>query len=426
MKTDVVRVFCFALAALFVGVMSQAALAQNELFVTNASNNSVTVYNRTVTGNTAPIRTLSGALTGLNIPWALFVDTVNNELVVPNFGGGASSVTVYSRTASGNTAPIRTLSGPLTGLNASLSRLVVDTVNNELVAANSSGSVTVYSRTASGNTAPIRTLSGPLTQLNAPMGLDVDTVNNELVVGNVNSSVITVYSRMASGNTAPTRTLSGALTGLNGPQGLVLDTLNNELVVVNGGSPTVTVYSRTASGNTAPIRTLSGALTGLSQPEWPAVTTGIAPVLPTLSINNVSANEGNSGLTPFTFTVTLSASSASTVTVNFATSDGTATAGSDYVAASGALTFNPGVTTQTITVNVNGDTAVEPNEMFSVNLSAPANATIATGTGTGTIINDDATAPAANLPIPALDPAALMALVALLAALGILHARRRR
>jgi hypothetical protein len=120
------------------------------------------------------------------------------------------------------------------------------------------------------------------------------------------------------------------------------------------------------------------------------VTPGV--VLPTLSIGNVSANEGNSGTTPFTFAVTLSAPSASTVTVSFATADGTAIAGSDYTATSGTLTFNPGVTTQNVTVNVTGDVSVEPNETFFVNLSAPTNATIATGQGTGTIVNDDAPA----------------------------------
>src|SRR5205085_9956557 len=72
------------------------------------------------------------------------------------------------------------------------------------------------------------------------------------------------------------------------------------------------------------------------------------------------------------------------------TADGTATAPGDYAATAGVLTFNPGVTTRTITVNVGGDTTVEPNETFSVNLSSPTNASIATATGTGTIVNDDA------------------------------------
>ena len=150
----------------------------------------------------------------------------------------------------------------------------------------------------------------------------------------------------------------------------------------------------------------------------------VAP-LPTLSINNVNANEGNAGTTPFVFTVTLSAASASTVTVNYATADGTATSGSDYAATSGTLTFNPGITTQTITVNVNGDTTVEPNEPFVVNLSAPTNATIATAQGTGTIVNDDAGTPAVASVIPTLEDWAMVALAILLAA-SAMHALRRR
>ena len=102
--------------------------------------------------------------------------------------------------------------------------------------------------------------------------------------------------------------------------------------------------------------------------------------------------EGHSGTTLATFTATLSAASAQTVTVNYATANGTATAGSDYVAASGILTFAPGVSTRPISVTVNGDTTVEPNEAFSVTLSTPANAVLGTATGTGTITNDD-TAP---------------------------------
>ncbi len=117
----------------------------------------------------------------------------------------------------------------------------------------------------------------------------------------------------------------------------------------------------------------------------------IAPAGPTLSINDVSMAEGNSGTTSFTFTVTLSSASTGTVTVDVATADGTATAPSDYTAVpTTTLTFAPGVTTQTVTVNVNGDTTVEPNETFFVNLSNASGATIADGQGVGTIQNDDA------------------------------------
>ena len=117
---------------------------------------------------------------------------------------------------------------------------------------------------------------------------------------------------------------------------------------------------------------------------------------PTLSINDVTLAEGNSGTTTATFTVTLSAAATSTVTVNYATANGTATAGSDYVAKTGTLTFAAGVTTQPITVTVNGDTTVEPNETFFVNLSSPSGATLADAQGLGTITNDD------TAPLPAL------------------------
>jgi ribosomal protein L35AE/L33A/predicted secreted protein len=111
---------------------------------------------------------------------------------------------------------------------------------------------------------------------------------------------------------------------------------------------------------------------------------------PSISINDVSVAEGESGTTPLTFTVTLSTPSGQTVTVNYATADNTATSPSDYQATSGTLTFNPGDTTKTVTVLINGDTAFEQNETFLVNLNTPVNATISDGQGQGTITNDDA------------------------------------
>ena len=108
-----------------------------------------------------------------------------------------------------------------------------------------------------------------------------------------------------------------------------------------------------------------------------------------LSINDVAVNEGNSGTVNALFTVSLSAASTQTVTVNFNTADDTATAGSDYATTSGVLTFNPGETTKTVTVVVNGDGIAEPNETFFVNLTGATNAIIVDGQGRGTIINDD-------------------------------------
>ena len=92
-----------------------------------------------------------------------------------------------------------------------------------------------------------------------------------------------------------------------------------------------------------------------------------------------------------TITATLSAASGLTATVAYATSDGTATAGTDYTAAGGTLTFAPGVTTQTFTVSITGDTIDEANETIALALSAPSNATLgATDAATLTITDDDA------------------------------------
>jgi hypothetical protein len=111
--------------------------------------------------------------------------------------------------------------------------------------------------------------------------------------------------------------------------------------------------------------------------------------LPALTIGDVSVAEGNTGTVNAVFPVTLSSASPQVVTVSWATANGTATASSDYVARSGTVTFPAGTISSSVTVVVNGDVVVEPNETFTVTLGNPANATIARATGTGTITNDD-------------------------------------
>lgn len=116
-------------------------------------------------------------------------------------------------------------------------------------------------------------------------------------------------------------------------------------------------------------------------------------VLPQLSINDVSVTEGNSGTVPAQFTITSSvAAPAGGYVVSYSTADDTATtADSDYVGASGTVTILQGQTTATVDITVNGDTTVEPNEQFFVNLTlSPIGTQIADGQGVGTITNDDA------------------------------------
>jgi hypothetical protein len=108
-----------------------------------------------------------------------------------------------------------------------------------------------------------------------------------------------------------------------------------------------------------------------------------------IAISDASVTEGNCCSKTMKFTLTLSKAMSSAVTVNYATADGTATAGKDYVAKSGTLKFAAGVTTKTLSVTITGDKVAEGNETFFVNLSSPVGATIADGQGVGTIVDND-------------------------------------
>jgi probable HAF family extracellular repeat protein len=156
-------------------------------------------------------------------------------------------------------------------------------------------------------------------------------------------------------------------------------------------SKTVTVLvngDRAGEPNETFVVNLSGATNAVVLGAGQGVGT-ILDDEPRISINNVTKTEGNSGTTLFVFTVTLSAAYDVPVTVNFATANGTAKAGEDYVASSGTLTFAPGETSKTITVVVKGDKRAEANETFFVSLSSAISALIQNGQGIGTILDDD-------------------------------------
>jgi Tol biopolymer transport system component len=126
--------------------------------------------------------------------------------------------------------------------------------------------------------------------------------------------------------------------------------------------------------------------------DWGAV------VLPSLSIANVAQPEGSaSSPGSATFTVTLSPASTQIVTVNYATANGTASNGTDYTGKSSTLSFAPGETSKTITVNFLGDENVEGDETFFVNLSQPTNAALTAAQGVGVIVNDDAVVPTLSI-----------------------------
>ena len=117
---------------------------------------------------------------------------------------------------------------------------------------------------------------------------------------------------------------------------------------------------------------------------------------PTLSVAHVTTTDESA--TNLIATITLSGVSSQVVTANYATADGTATAGSDYTSTSGSLTFNAGDTTKTVNVPILADTLDEENETFTFTLSSALNAAVSTSSGIGTMtITDDDIAPTVSI-----------------------------
>ncbi len=211
-----------------------------------------------------------------------------------------------------------------------------------------------------------------------------------------------------------TYTLTLTNTGPASANGLVLSNAlpSNTLFVSAGASQGVCAASNgvvrcdlgsLAAGATAAVTvvvtpTATGLLTNLAtvgRGEADAfagnniakAVTRVSP--PGLSVNDVTVIEGTGGTTGAVFTVRLSGYSSDPVTVDYFTSDGTATNTLDYLSRTGTLVFPPGMTTQTVTIVVVGDTNNEPNETFYLNLTNAANAVLTKGQGIGTITDDD-------------------------------------
>jgi len=116
--------------------------------------------------------------------------------------------------------------------------------------------------------------------------------------------------------------------------------------------------------------------------------------LPTINLspNNQTVVEGLTTPQNVTYTVTLSSASNQTIKVNYATANGTATAGLDYTAINGLLTFAPGATSQVINIPILNDSLNEADETFTLTLSSPTNASLGTLTTVTTTITDTLTA----------------------------------
>ena len=195
------------------------------------------------------------------------------------------------------------------------------------------------------------------------------------------ASTETITVAYATGNGTATagsdyQAASGTLTFAPG------ETSKTITVLVNGdrlGEPNETFFVNLSSPTNATIADGQGVGT-------------IVDDEPRISISDVTKAEGKKGQTTlFTFTVTLSAAYDQAVTMSFRTVNGTATTSdSDYVAKTGTLTFAPGETTKTITIEVKGDSKREANETFYLDLFGnSSNSLFTKNRGLGTILNDD-------------------------------------
>jgi hypothetical protein len=169
----------------------------------------------------------------------------------------------------------------------------------------------------------------------------------------------------------------------------------SQQVTVSDGSLSIQV----GPGSNAPGNVDNAKLNGFA-----VFAEGAQPVLPSLSIAAASASkaEGNAGSTAFTFTVSRAGDTSGASTVNYAVSGSGASGATanDFAGGtlpSGTVSFAAGETNKTVTVNVAGDSVVEPSEGFTVTLSQPTGATITTASASGSILNDDSAPPAAAL-----------------------------
>jgi sugar lactone lactonase YvrE len=239
----------------------------------------VAIFAPGASGNTPPLRTISGPDTQLQAPSALSLDPAGNLYVIDSYGaasgcsdptGGCWTVNVYAAGAAGDAAPVRSIRGPATKLYYAYGS-AVDASGNVYVADgyHVNCCVTVYSAGASGNVKPVRTIQGSRTDLAVPVGIALDSHANVYVLNAEGSPTrsVTVYAAGAHGNVKPIRDIVGQNTGLYAaPAGIAVDGSGRVYVLQSGTSSSISVFAPGATGDVAPIRVIAGSKTGLANP----------------------------------------------------------------------------------------------------------------------------------------------------------------
>jgi hypothetical protein len=204
----------------------------DEILVPNQFGQAILTFRGAADGEEPPIRVINGPSTGLQRPDRLDVDTVHNEILVPDI----DRILVYPRTGNGDVAPIRMIHGPDTGLDTST--LAVDPVNNVIVASTGK-QLLIFNRTDEGNVKPKAVIAGPKTgitrinqiQMYPPKGLIIAAQPGGAGVEPKEPVFIGIWSIHDKGDVAPRWKLGGPKSGLKKPRGVALNPKHKELIV---------------------------------------------------------------------------------------------------------------------------------------------------------------------------------------------------
>jgi hypothetical protein len=190
---------------------------------------------------------------------------------------------------------------------------------------------------------------------------------------------ISVFYQTADGTASGSSDYQPASVGITLNPGTTTQTISITSIGDRTYEPDETFFVNISSSPTATVADAQGQGTIINDDPLPTISAAAF----------VYANESNTGTTEATVIVQLSNPSYQPITVNYTTADATASAGSDYVAASGSLAFNPGEVSKTVKVTINGDLIDEIDETFNLTLSGATNATISVTPSLITIFDND-------------------------------------
>jgi hypothetical protein len=233
------------------------ATSYTPLYVANQQANSITVYEAEAAGNLTPVRTISGPSTGLSLP-AIIVRDSQGQLYVTNYTG--NSITIYAAGADGNVAPVRTITGSNTGFTRPYA-LALDAAGQIYVFDYASHTINVFASDANGNASPLRTIGGANAGLAGAPSMTV-AANGEIYVADQDVGNVKVFAAGASGDVAPIRIIGGPGTGLGQPATVLLDS-SGQLYVSDYFRQAVYVFAAGATGDVSPVRVIIGPNTTL-------------------------------------------------------------------------------------------------------------------------------------------------------------------